>query len=264
MLEEHAGHKINALRERLVDSNARSVFVNAHPKKSRVKLDLHSLSKLCLNLQNQAFLHHFLFNPSFEISPIPHLKTNERDHKKTVHLFRKNEAFKNEFNLDPLGFGYPLLLIKSKVKKKYQLTPMFIWDVSLNQSTTDPALYSYKIKPLESVTLNPSLIRYLRRGSKMDHILAFEEIKNDPKQLIQGVNDILEQEGEKPISTSFLEKPLTPLPENLDETFMLQNPKLINNGVLGLYANSKEPIIADYFCLEEETIPCHFRSNKDT
>ena len=264
MLEEHAGHKINALRERLVDSNARSVFVNAHPKKSRVKLDLHSLSKLCLNLQNQAFLHHFLFNPSFEISPIPHLKTNERDHKKTVHLFRKNEAFKNEFNLDPLGFGYPLLLIKSKVKKKYQLTPMFIWDVSLNQSTTDPALYSYKIKPLESVTLNPSLIRYLRRGSKMDHILAFEEIKNDPKQLIQGVNDILEQEGEKPIFTSFLEKPLTPLPENLDETFMLQNPKLINNGVLGLYANSKEPIIADYFCLEEETIPCHFRSNKDT
>ena len=100
MLEELASLKINALRERLVDSNARSVFVNAHPKKSRVKLDLHSLSKLCLNLQNQAFLHHFLFNPSFEISPIPQLKTNERDYKKTVYLFRKNEAFKNEFNLD--------------------------------------------------------------------------------------------------------------------------------------------------------------------
>lgn len=37
MLEEHAGHKINALRERLVDSNARSVFVNAHPKKSMTR-----------------------------------------------------------------------------------------------------------------------------------------------------------------------------------------------------------------------------------
>ena len=59
MLEELASLKINALRERLVDSNARSVFVNAHPKKSRVKLDLHSLSKLCLNLQNQSFMHPF-------------------------------------------------------------------------------------------------------------------------------------------------------------------------------------------------------------
>jgi hypothetical protein len=50
----------------------------------------------------------------------------------------------------------------------------------------------------------------------------------------------------------------------LDENFVLQNSKLINNGVLGLFANSKEPIITDYLSLEEENIPCHFRSNKDT
>ncbi|MDB2314909.1 ATP-binding protein [Flavobacteriaceae bacterium] len=264
MLGEHAGHKINALRERLVDSNARSVFVNAHPKKSRVKLDLHSLSKLCLNLQDQYLLNQFLFNPSFQISPSPQLKINERDHKKTPYLFRKNEAFKNEFNLDPMGLGYPLLLSKSKNKKQYQLTPLFIWDVSLTQSSIDPSIYSYKIKQSESVSLNPSLIRYLRRSANMDHILGFEEIENEPNQLIEGINAILKLAGEKPISSSFLEQPLNPLPQDLDETFVLQNSKLINNGVFGLFANSKEPIITDYLTLEEEAITCHFRSNKDT
>ena len=98
----------------------------------------------------------------------------------------------------------------------------------------------------------------------MDHILGFEEIENEPKQLIEGINAILKLAGEKPISSTFLEQPLNPLPQDLDETFVLQNSKLINNGVFGLFANSKEPIITDYLTLEEETITCHFRSNKDT
>ena len=264
MLGEHAGNKINALRERLIDSNARSIFVDAHPKKSRVKIDLHSLGELCSSIQNQAFLYHFLFNPSFEMSPSKYLKINDSNHKKTVHLFRKNEAFKNEFNLDPLGFGYPLLLMKSKNKKKYQLTPIFIWDLSLTQTFVDPSLYSYKIKQSVSVTLNPSIISFLKRSPNKDKIEEFEYIKNEPTQLINGINAILKHEGQQSISSSILWKPLTPLPEKLDETFIYQDNKLINNGVLGLFANSKEPIIADYFKLEEETIPCHFRSIKDT
>ena len=264
MLGEHAGHKINLLREKLVDSNARSVFVNAHPKKSRIKIDLLSLGKLCSANQNRAFLYHFLFNPSYEITPSNNLIINERDHKKTVHLFRKNEAFKNEFNLDPLGFGYPLLLIKSKNNKKYQLTPLFIWDVSLTQSAYDPSLYSYKIKQSGSIILNPSLMRYLKQNPNKHQIEILEEIKNNPTQLVKGINAILEYTGEESISESFLWKPLIPLPEKLDETFTEENQNLINNGVLGLFANSKEPIIGDYFSLERETIPCHFKTQKDT
>ena len=264
MLGEHADHKINALRERLVDSSARSIFVNAHPKKSSVKIDLYSLRELCSNTKNQSLLPDFLFNPSFKISPDNEIKINNGDHKKTVHLFRKNEAFKTEFNIDPIGFGYPLLLIKSKNKKQYQLTPLFIWDVSLTQSDVDPSVYSYKIKQSESVTLNPSLMRFLRRNRNKDQIEIFEDIKNNPTQLIKGINAILEHEGEQSITSSFLWKPLITLPEKLDETFIDQNQKLINNGVLGLFANSKEPIIADYFSLEQEIIPCHFRSLKDT
>ena len=94
MLGKLAGQKINALRERLVDSNARSVFVNAHPKKSLFKIDLYSLGEECLSRQNQTFLYPFLFNHSFEIIPFKNLKVNQVNYKKTVNLFRKNEDFK--------------------------------------------------------------------------------------------------------------------------------------------------------------------------
>ena len=84
MLGKLAGQKINALRKRLVDSNARSVFVNAHPKKSLLKIDLYSLGEGCLSKQNKAFLYPFLFNQSFEIIPFKDFKVNQVNYKKTV------------------------------------------------------------------------------------------------------------------------------------------------------------------------------------
>ena len=263
MLGKNAGQKIKALRERLVDSNARSVFVNAHPKKSLVKIDLYSMSKGFISKQNHLFIYPFLFNHSFEMVPFKDFNANEINYKKTVNLFRKNEDFKNEFNQDPLGLGYPLLMLESKNKNQYQLTPLFIWDVSLTQSVVNPTLYSYKIKQSDSVTLNPSIKRYLKYNSNKDHIRDYHDIKNDPLELIKAINLILEHEGENLISSSFLWKPLTPIPEKLDRIFFNKNHKLINNGVIGLFANSKEPIITDYFKLEHQPIACHFKSFTD-
>ena len=119
-------HQISALRERLVDNNARSIFVNAHPKKSRVKLDLKSISSLSQLDLNSSFLEDFLFSSSFKIELSNTSQTHEKIYKKCVHIFRKNEATKNDLNLDPLGFGYPLLLIRAKKKKQLQLTPLFV------------------------------------------------------------------------------------------------------------------------------------------
>ena len=263
MLGKHAGLKINILRKRLVDSNARSVFVNAHPKKSKVKIDLLSLVQLNTSLQDEQFLNHLLFNNSFEINTSVDFNNNETQSKKTVHLFRKNEAYKSEFNLDPIGLGYPLLLIKPKNKKQYQLTPVFIWDVSLKQLASDPTKYSFRIKKTETVSLNPSLLQYLKQHSGEEYIHVIEEIKNNPKELILGLNTLLKIEGEKPVLREFLLEPLIPLPEDLNQEFIVNNQKLINNGVFGLYANSKEPIIEDYFTLQEQTIPFHIKPYRD-
>ena len=71
-------------------------------------------------------------------------------------------------------------------------------------------------------------MRFLRRNRNKDQIKIFEDIKNNPTQLIKGINAILEHEGEQSITSSFLWKPLITLPEKLDETFIDQNKRNIN------------------------------------
>ena len=257
-------HQISGLRKRLIDSNARSIFVNAHPKKSMVKLDLHSIAKLCQLDLNSSFLNDFLFNSSFKIELSKPAPLYEKIYQKWVHIFRKNEASKNDLNLDPLGFGYPLVLIKTK-KKQLQLTPVFVWDATIKQSSTKHNHFSLKIRRTEMVTVNPSLLRYIHSMSDIGDPIEMEEaIKNNPEQLIQTINVLLGKWGKKEVFKDFFKSPIQPLWEDLVTSYQNENHLLINNGVLGLYANSKEPIITDFLHLEGETIPCHFKPKKDS
>ena len=162
MLSTQANNKLVAFRERLIDSNSRSIFVNAHPKKSLNKIDFLSLKKISLFSNIKDLLNSFLFDSQFKISLKLDPHSNSQHQRKWTHLFRKNEEFKNEFNLDPLGFGYPLLLIKNFKKKQYQLTPIFIWDVFLKESKISPFNFTVQLKKSESLAINPSLIRYIK------------------------------------------------------------------------------------------------------
>ena len=257
-------HQINVLRERLIDSNARSIFVNAHPKKSRVKLDLKSISSLSQLDLNSSFLEDFLFNPSFKIELSNASQTHEKIYQKCLYIFRKNEATKNDLNLDPLGFGYPLLLIRAKKKKQLQLTPLFVWDATIKQSSTKLTEFSLKIKHSDRINVNPSLLRYIKTLNQNEDTIEIQEtIKNSPEQLLQTINTIMEKCGNQKILKDFFKSPIEALPEDLDTAFKNQNHLLINNGVLGLYSNSKEPIISDFIQLKEETISCQFKPKKD-
>lgn len=257
-------HQFSSLRERLVDSNARSIYVNAHPKKSRVKLDLKSIFSLSQLDLDSSFLEDFLFNPSFKIELSNTSKTYEKIYEKCVHIFRKNEASKNDLNIDPLGFGYPLLLIQAKKKKQLQLTPLFIWDATIKQSSSNISKFLLKTKWSSRVTVNPSLLRHIKSiNQDGDEIEIEEAFKNSPEQFLQTINIMLIKLGNLKISKDFFKSPIEDLPEDLETAFKHENHLLINNGVLGLYSNSKEPIISDFIQLEEETISCHFKPKKD-
>ena len=263
MRGNHPHHQISALRERLIDSNARSIFVDAHPKKSRVKLDLQSIAKLCQLDLTSSFLIDFLFSSSFKIELSNPAPIHEKIYQKWVHIFRKNEASKNDLNLDPLGFGYPLVLIKTK-KKQLQLTPVFVWDATIKQSSTKLNHFSLKIKLTEMVTVNPSLLRYIKTLPQNNYTNEIEEgIKNSPEEFIHTINKLLEKFGKKKVSKGFFNLPIQPLTEDLETNLKDENHILINNGVLGLYANSKEPIIADFLHLEDEIISCNFKPKKN-
>ena len=265
MLSTQANNKLVAFRERLIDSNSRSIFVNAHPKKSLNKIDFLSLKKISLFSNIKDLLNSFLFDSQFKISLKLDPHSNSQHQRKWTHLFRKNEEFKNEFNLDPLGFGYPLLLIKNFKKKQYQLTPIFIWDVFLKESKISPFNFTVQLKKSESLAINPSLIRYIKTYNTTKKNIDFSESINHNKgDISKAINQILFYLEEELILDVLFDSPLVPIPDKLDEAYINQNNFLINNGVFGLYANSKEPIISDFTTLETKNIPCHFTPLRDT
>ena len=102
-------YSITQLKEKILDSNARSIFVDAHPKKSINKIDLISLSSLSRGLDPIQISNKLLCNEAFKFKfPIHFKKLSEnRNERRLLHLLRKNIDFNNELNLDPIGIGFP-------------------------------------------------------------------------------------------------------------------------------------------------------------
>ena len=172
-------------------------------------MDLQSIANLCQLDLNSSFLIDFLFSSSFKIELSNPAPLHEKIYQKWVHIFRKNEASKNDLNLDPLGFGYPLFLIKTK-KKQLQLTPVFVWDATIKQSSTKLNHFSLKIKRTEMVTVNPSLLRYIKTLPQNNYTNEIEEaIKNSPEELIHTINKLLEKFGKKRSQKVFLIYPFS-------------------------------------------------------
>ncbi len=116
-------YSITQLKEKILDSNARSIFIDAHPKKSINKIDLISIANLSNKLDPKIISNKLLSNESFKIKfPInfKNLSDNKND-RKLLHILRKNIDFINELNLDPIGIGYPLIEIPDLKKKELTL-----------------------------------------------------------------------------------------------------------------------------------------------
>lgn len=113
-------YSIALLKEKILDSNARSIFVDAHPKKSIHKIDLISLNSLSKNSDPLLISSKLFSNEAFTFKfPIHYKKLSEnRNERRLLHLLRKNVDFINELNLDPIGIGFPLVEISDPKKKE--------------------------------------------------------------------------------------------------------------------------------------------------
>jgi len=67
-------YSITQLKDKILDSNARSVFVDAHPKKSVNKIDLISLSALARGLDPKQITNKLLCNEGFKFKFPIHFK----------------------------------------------------------------------------------------------------------------------------------------------------------------------------------------------
>ena len=259
-------YSITQLKERILDSNARSVFIDAHPKKSVNKIDLISLSSLARGLVPQQLSNKLLCNEGFKFKfPIHFKKLSEnKNERRLLHLLRKNVDFINELNIDPIGIGFPLIEISDLKKKRINTFPILIWDVQISGHLKRTGSVEISRKPNDTISINPSLVRLIKRNFAPDfYPQNFQNGEVDFNLILDILNTILILLGSTPLDEYFPFYPLDYFQKEGAKFFVDHLPKLVNNGVLGLYAGSKEAIVTDYNTLETKTIPCSFRMEKN-
>lgn len=262
----HRDYSIAQLKDKVLDSNARSIFINAHPKKSVNKIDLISLSSLAINLEPLQISNKLLSNEPFKYKFPIHFKnlSENRNERRLLHLLRKNVDFKNELNLDPVGIGFPLIEIAEPKKKRINTLPILIWDVQISGHLKRTGSIRVSRKASDSISINPSLISHIRKHYQSE--FALPNLSNEStsfEQILNTLNTILYTLGCMPLNEYHRFYPLDPFEKEAPKFFIDHKPKLINNGILGLYAGSKEAIVADYSTLENNTIPCSFKMEKN-
>jgi len=259
-------YSITQLKEKILDSNARSIFVDAHPKKSINKIDLISLSSLSRGLDPIQISNKLLCNEAFKFKfPIHFKKLSEnRNERRLLHLLRKNIDFNNELNLDPIGIGFPLVEISDPKKKRINTFPVIIWDIQISGHLKRTGSVEISRKPGDNISINPSLVSMIRRHYDPNFLtpnLNAEELKFNT--ILSVLNTILFTLGCMPLDEYHPFYPLDFFQKEGIKYTVDHKPKLVNNGVFGLYAGSKEAIVADYNTLETETIPCAFSMEKN-
>ena len=244
-------NEIENLRDNLISSNAKSIFSNAHPKKSIDKIDVLELCKLNPLCQVkpaqilEALLSNTPFKTTYNISY--HRDEKNKSKRKLIHLFRKNEDYIQEINHDSFSIGYPLVCMADTKRKRLRYIPVFIWNLKLAYVSGRLDQYSIEKNKFPNVSINPILIEAIK-----DEI---DEEFTDPSALygdnlhfnyIHVLNKIALAINAPFIDRDFPSKSVYSFENNPLKYTTDFVPKLLNNGVFGLYNNSKAPIIKDY------------------
>ena len=254
------------LKEKIIDSNARSIYINAHPRKSISRIEVIALKHLKEGLDPLSITNNLISNRPFEYNfPIHFNKLSEnRNARRLLHLLRKNNDFTNELNLDPFGIGYPIIEIADKRHKRINSIPILIWDVQISGHLKRSGAIRINRKSTDEILINPSLVSLIKSNyDAAFEVPILESIKLDFTLLLKIINNVLFTLGCMPLNENHRFYSLDAFEELPPKYYSTHKPKLINNGVFGLYVSSKESIISDYSTLEQKSIPCHFEMKQN-
>ena len=251
-------------KEKVLDTNARSLFINAHPQKSLNKIDLLSLCALKTDLEAAHIVYSLFFNIPFRYSFRIDLLQLNKNQKRLLHLLRRNNDYKNELNLNPFGIGYPLVELVDKKNKRILTIPILIWDLEISGFEKQSGLITISRKANQTVEVNPSLVGFIKREFKPG-FTSLSAIKGryDETDIKKNIKNVLDVLGINFSTNNYLFETMDRIEENIAKFNSTHQAKLIKNGVLGLYANSKESLLTDYSKLDEKALPCHFTFPKD-
>lgn len=286
---------LNALREKLKGGNTRSIHLNALPGRYATRLDAANLDHIVTGLAND-FLNTLLTEASFEFKvSYDGIDLNELDDegqknlglisKRLNSLYIENEDNYKEHGVKTFGFGFPLLIKRSrKDPKKIIKAPLLIWPLEITKSHKKINTWSIlrnksvttngKIQEddIHTVSINEVLLSFTNGDEEItlpqineevleDSLLNKEELMNICITILQHLNvntTTLSTLSEK------LDSGLNPIPAKQELEEQTTNlPWLYFGGVFGLFRNQKESIIGDLDGLIEKTEEFDFNLKVD-
>lgn len=270
---------LKALRDKLKGGNIRSIHLNALPGRYATRLDLAQLNIINPSAAN-AFLNNLFTKSSFDFSinfDSLDLNTVSLDEQKKLGLLAKrlnslhfeNEDYYKEHGSKTFGFGYPLLIKRSKKDiNKVIKAPLFIWPLEIVKSMNKVNTWSIlrnRIKneagkiveeEIHSVGINEVLSSFFQSDEGItlpqinddfleDAVVTEHELLSACYSALESLNAISEntRESLKQKFAALIES--MPDANHFESVTSNNNPWIHFGGVFGLFRAQKESIITD-------------------
>jgi hypothetical protein len=270
---------LKALRDKLKGGNIRSIHLNALPGRFATRLDFAQLNLVHPNAVN-SFLNSLLTKSSFEFSinldAIDPNKISADEQKKLGLLAKRlnslhfeNEDYFKEHGSRTFGFGYPLLIKRSRKDiNKVIKAPLFIWPLEILKSMNKVNTWSIlrnKVRnesgrlideDIHSVGINEVLSSFFQTDEGItipqineelleDAVITREELLNACYTVLASLNAVSEntrQDLDERFDTI-----LQPIPDSghFESITSGNKPWIHFGGVFGLFRAQKESIITD-------------------
>lgn len=248
------------LKEKLNNSNLRSIYLNALPKRYLTRLDLADLDTLQEGT-SKAFIECLLnkANFNFPISPANDVDTKEEAAiiKRLSSITIEHNDHYEEHGTKTFGFGYPILLVKDpKNPKKIVKAPLIIWSLNISRNLNNENEWIISREENFSVTTNTVLASFLRKHAKIqlqpmydqmleDSILDKDELAEmahlHMKQLNPNISDRTQS-----LFRKVLDEDVAPIKsKDAIESLPLDSPIILWSGVFGLFRSQKDSIVKD-------------------
>jgi len=249
---------IEFLEQKLKVGNIRSIHLNAVPGKSNKRLDISLLKHVNSDLGEQ-FLTELLSNKNFDFrisSKGINLSRAKEEvlalidlvFKRLENIYLENESDFLEHGVKTFGFGYPLLVKRSREDQtKVIVAPLVIWRLDIKIDARNNNSYTISRSDEDDIVFNPQLRAYLKNDEKLDVTGIKEEQLEDGilsrDELIDIINYSLSELKSTKIDS--LGKFTVCEDRNTLSKRTAEQCWIKWSGVFGLYRSQKESIIKD-------------------
>lgn len=262
---------LSNLKQKLSNSNLRSIYLNSSPRRYLTRLDLADLNKVDTDLADQ-FIHQLLTKANFEFpinlnqNPANEIDQAEQDLvlRRLNSIVIENNDHYAEHGTKTFGFGYPIVLRRDqKDPSRIIQAPLVVWSLDIERNFRAENQWVIKKSEDFAVTSNLALATHLYDDAQIKLVPLYDQLLEDgildKKELahlaflqMQQLTPNLANRTEEMFQKVLNAKVQALKTDKEIEKIPLQTPVILWSGVFGLFRSQKESIIKDMNNFEAE------------